>query len=189
MLLDVQMPGLDGLSLAREPGLPPIIFTTAHPEFAADAFEVSAVDYVTKPITKERLFRALEKARARQLTEVLRDLRTAAKPVRITARHQETFEIFDAREITRFFASDKYVVFMAGDREMLLERSLDDLEALLEAHDFIRVHRRELINLTRVKRLMLEGRGGSVELSDGQVVQVSRRLIPELKKKLGVGHK
>src|SRR5450631_3273306 len=65
VLLDVDMPGLDGLAVAERPEMPPIVFTTAHSKFAVDAFEADAYDFLLKPVSRERLLRAIEKVRAR----------------------------------------------------------------------------------------------------------------------------
>jgi len=132
LLLDIQMPGVDGLSMARDTvGLPPIIFTTAHREYAVDAFEIAALDYLLKPIKRKRLAAALDRARtldARTLpriNELLDQLRhRPGEMVRITARHGDSYEVLDAREIGRFSASDKYVVCAHAGREIILDQSL-----------------------------------------------------------------
>jgi len=70
VLLDVEMPGLDGLAVAERPDMPPIVFTTAHSRFAVDAFEADAYDFLLKPVSRDRLLRAIEKVRARRLAAV-----------------------------------------------------------------------------------------------------------------------
>jgi two-component system LytT family response regulator len=125
VLLDIHMPGLDGLTLARTtPDLPPIIFTTAYDQHAVDAFEVSAVDYLMKPIKQDRLERALAKVRRGDvdpasivgLLERLVDPdRKAAS--RIVAREGDLLRMFDARDIARFYAADKYAGFVSEGRE------------------------------------------------------------------------
>ena len=197
VLLDIQMPGLSGLSLAKGAAeLPPVIFTTAHREHALEAFEVAAVDYLLKPIQQERLRAALEKARPRveqraiarvnDLLSELRATRRSDEAVRITARDRDSYQIFDAREVARFHAADKYVVCALEGREIVLDQSLSELERLLKDHDFMRVHRGELVNLRRVRRVTLDRRACTLELSDGQTVSVSRRFIAEIKRRLGL---
>jgi DNA-binding LytR/AlgR family response regulator len=196
ILLDIAMPGVDGLSMARDAvGLPPIVFTTAHREHAVEAFEVAALDYLLKPIKRERLAAALDRVRAHferalpRLHELLDEMRSVKRPsetVRITARHGDAYEIFDALEVSRFSAADKYVVCTHQGKEIVLDQSLSDLEKLLSCHDFMRIHRAELVNLRSVRRVMLERRTCTIELNDGQMVLASRRFIPELRKRLGI---
>ncbi len=197
VLLDIRMPGLDGLQLATSaPDLPPIIFTTAYDEYAVRAFEASAVDYLMKPIDAERLQQALEKAAranrvpdadalARLLREALDRSETRRIP-RITARAGKTIRVFDAREISRFHASDRYTVFRHSGQEFVLDDTLTSLEQRLGAHGFVRVHRAELVNLDHIRALRLEDGGTALVLDDDQVAPVSRRLVPELKRRLGM---
>jgi DNA-binding LytR/AlgR family response regulator len=185
VLLDIDMPEMDGLELAELPGLPPVIFTTAHAEHAVRAFEVAAVDYLLKPIARERLAEAIERARARVG-------RIAAAPVadiapRITARSGGTVHVIDAGEITRFHATDKVTVFVHEGRELVLDDSLATLEQRLGVHGFFRVHRAELVNLAAVKALHTEDGSTSVELRDGSRAAVGRRVVAELKRRLGIG--
>ena len=196
ILLDVRMPGLDGLSLARrEAGLPPIVFVTAYDSHAVDAFEANAVDYLLKPVQLERLTQALERVRKRQnpepeklgalLHEIL-SRRSQAPEVRVSARLGSTIRIFDAGEVARFRAEDRYTAFLHEGEEYLLDESLNALEERLAAAGFIRVHRSELINLRRVKALHLEDGALEVELTDGQRATVSRRQAGELRRRLGL---
>lgn len=199
VLLDIRMPGLDGLTLAREtPNLPPIIFTTAYDQYAVDAFEASAVDYLLKPVKQERLERALAKVQAKprrapsgddgaiaRVLERLLEGRERTSAPRITAQHGDALHVFDAREIARFYAQDKYTAFQVGGREYLLEESLSSLEKRLEPFEFIRVHRGELIALDQVRSFRAEDAGGLLELKDGQTARVSRRFVASLKKALG----
>lgn len=192
VLLDIHMPGLDGLSLARTtPNLPPIIFTTAYDQHAVDAFEVSAVDYLMKPIKQARLEKALAKVGRGDVdpASIMGLLERLVEPdskaaSRIVAREGDALRMFDARDIPRFHAADKYAVFIAEGRELLLEESLSSLEARLKPFDFLRVHRGELICLNHVVALRGDGSGGVVELRDGQVARVSRRHLPVLRRAL-----
>jgi DNA-binding LytR/AlgR family response regulator len=192
VLLDIRMPGLDGLSLAASRAdLPPIIFTTAHDEHAVQAFEVSAVDYLLKPVKLERLRAALAKARVAPRTDVagLREVLERIVPPEaapIAARAGGTVRLFDPRAITRFRAEDKYVVFRQDGHDYLLDESLAALEKRLASLGFVRVHRGELVNLRHVRALHGRDDDARVELSDGQRAAVSRRFAAELRRRLGI---
>ncbi|MEM7152404.1 MAG: LytTR family DNA-binding domain-containing protein [Myxococcota bacterium] len=183
LLLDIDMPQMDGLELAEEPSLPPVVFTTAHAEHALRAFEVDAVDYLLKPISKDRLAEAIARARARTAAPDP----AASGPPRITARDGATVHVIDAAQITRFHAEDKYTVFTHAGRELVLDDSLASLEKRLSAHGFFRTHRSELVNIHAVVALHADGGSTRVELNDGSHAAVGRRLVTELKRRLGIG--
>jgi two-component system LytT family response regulator len=194
VFLDIRMPEIDGLAVAasREP-MPAIIFTTAYQEYAVQAFEVGVVDYLLKPIERDRLTKAIDRLRARTPSNAVPDVEQALRRVllqsasarRICAQQGGQLHVFDARQITRFFATDKYTIFLFEGREYLLEESLAQLEGRLAAHGFQRVHRSELVNLAQVRTLADDANGAVVTLSDGQQARVSRRLYGALKRSLG----
>ena len=197
VLLDIRMPGVDGLRLVSENrDLPPIIFTTAYDEYAVQAFEANAVDYLLKPVQSARLEVALGKVRKTgaaldtgRLGNLLQELLQKSgrgEPVRVTARSGKTIQVFDATGISRFHAADRYTVFQHGGTEYILDDSLSALEEKLAAAGFVRVHRAELINLNQVEALHLEEGASEVQLADGQTAPVSRRMVGELKRRLGM---
>ena len=198
LLLDVQMPELDGLALARGPGMPALVFTTAHAEHAVAAFELAALDYLLKPIERERLRRALARVRERlaqargagldaaQLGELMRGARERGAPPRLAAREGNRVHLFDLASVTRLSAQDKYVVLIYRGREYLLGDSLAELEARLASFGFVRVHRAELVNLAAVVAITGEPGQARVELRDGQHAPVSRRELPALRRRLGL---
>jgi two-component system LytT family response regulator len=194
VLLDVRMPGLSGLEVARATDVP-VVFTTAHDAHAVEAFEVAAVDYLLKPVRRERLERALDKvrrgarpdpARVGALLERLAARSGAASIERISARLGDAVHVFDPAEIARFSAAGGYTAFRRDGHEFLLDESLSQLETRLAPLGFVRVHRAELIRLDAVREL--RGGPGSTEvlLSDGQCAPVSRRLTGELRRRLGL---
>ena len=192
VLLDIDMPGLDGLAAAdRLPGVA-VVFTTAHAEHAVRAFELRAIDYLLKPIGAARLKEAITRVRERgpappeALAAALARLLGSREPPRVSARKGSSVHVFDARAIGRFFAADKYTAFVHDGEEYLLEESLNALETRLGEHGFLRVHRRELVNLDRIRALHGEGASSHVELTDGTKVPVSRRSLPELRRRLGL---
>jgi DNA-binding LytR/AlgR family response regulator len=193
VLLDIRMPGLDGLSVARrQKGLPPVIFTTAYAEFAVDAFAAGAVDYLLKPVEQERLEEALRRAKKRAgldpaKLQALVDRLTAGDEVpRVTARARGSVFFFDAREIPRICASDKYTGFTLRGKTYLLDEGLGALGLRLGRWGFVRVHRSELVNLYFVRALHRTEQGAELELEDGQRVPVSRRRASELSRRLGL---
>ncbi|MFP2927479.1 LytR/AlgR family response regulator transcription factor [Pyxidicoccus sp. 3LG] len=193
LMLDIHMPGMDGLTLAQlHADLPPIIFVTAHDEHAVRAFEVNAVDYLLKPVRPERLAAALERARQRRLasreavSRALETVRPAGASTRIVTSTSGTLRFFDARDIPRFWSSDKYTVFLAEGVEQVTEEPLSALEERLRGAGFLRVHRGELVHTGSIKALRATDGIHEVELRDGQVARVSRRLLPEVKRGLGL---
>lgn len=196
LLLDIQMPGLDGIRLAKDHAIEAaVIFTTAYDRYAVEAFEAAAVDYLLKPIEAPRLVRALQRVRERagtapaldKVREILGEIVDRRASPRVSARSGETVRIFDARKLTRFHSSDKYTAFTFEDEEFLSEESLNALEARLGACGFVRVHRSELVNVEEVVALHHESGFWELELTDGQRAQVSRRMSAEIKRRLGVG--
>jgi DNA-binding LytR/AlgR family response regulator len=194
VLLDIRMPHLDGLTLARSHRrLPPIIFTTAYDEYAVQAFEACAVDYLLKPIEQQRLAMALAKVRLRapDAARALLELRSWFDPdsrvpadLRVVVRDRGSVRFFDAASISRFYATDKYSGFRIQEEEYLFEESLSSLEQRLGALEFVRVHRSELIRLPDVVSLRPDVTRGWVELRDGQRARVSRRHISRIKRRL-----
>ncbi|HEY8548573.1 MAG TPA: LytTR family DNA-binding domain-containing protein [Vicinamibacterales bacterium] len=181
VLLDVQMPGCTGLDVVRRIGpahMPPVVFVTAFDEYAVQAFDVNAVDYLLKPFDTERLQRAIERARTRidalgdrALAERLQSL-LAATPVqypdRLVVREGERFELIPVETIDWIEAANNYVVLHCGAKRHLLGETMTSLETRLDPSRFLRVHRSRMINVSRLVAVhVLMGSTYELELRDG----------------------
>ena len=198
VFLDIEMPELDGISVAdaiKKDG-PAVIFVTAYNEHALKAFEVSAIDYLVKPIVESRLEVAIEKVRGRkdkqqdnnylQLIETLTNQQTTR---RCAIRCGAKFIVLDPTKISAIIARDHYAAIIADGRELLADDSLDVLITRLNPQQFIRIHRSAVINIEFLKELEREGdRKYLAVLSDTcqTRVPVSRERLNELKTRLGI---
>jgi len=190
VLLDIRMPGMDGLEAARHlaalPEPPAVVFCTAYEEHAIQAFEVHAVGYLLKPVRRERLAVALEQA-ARVNRAQLATLGRLGAPQRthISARTHRGIELIALDDISCFQADQKYVVVRHNGGEVLVEDSLRELEE--EFGDrFVRVHRATLVSVRHIERLE-RGPGGQGVLWLRQLaapLEVSRRHLPDLRRLL-----
>jgi two-component system, LytTR family, response regulator AlgR len=190
VLLDVRMPGMDGIEAAQhlstleEP--PAVIFTTAYDQYAVNAFETRAVGYLLKPIRKEKLAAAL--AQAGRLTRPqLQRLAAAAKAERrshIAARHREGLRLIPIEEVQYFFAEQKYTTVRHLRGEDLIEDSLRALEEELAA-DFVRIHRNALVAVRHLDRIERNAEGQYfVRLRGCEApLAVSRRMAGELRER------
>jgi two-component system response regulator AlgR len=185
-LLDVDMPGLDGLALTEALGDLPVVLVTAHARCAADAFDLDVVDFIVKPVTAERLSRALDRVRRRVRGAPAGPSDDGADRWRLSVLDGSRVRLFDARAITRLFANEKYVAFVFDSREHLMRDTLNDLEERLGAFGFVRVHRGELVRLDAIVSLESSGDSAIATLTDGQRALVSRRYVAELRRRLGV---
>jgi two-component system LytT family response regulator len=164
VLLDVQMPGMDGLAVVEslEPDeRPAFVFVTAHSEYAIKAFEVHAVDYLLKPFDAERFATALSRARVRmaagnadRLEELLATLRPArAYPEQLLLKHEGTVVVVPANDIDWVEAADNYVKVHTRTGRYMVREALKQVEAKLDPARFARAHRSAIVNLSRVKSL------------------------------------
>jgi two-component system response regulator AlgR len=191
-LLDIHMPGMDGLTLARSlQGLahtPALVFVTAHAEHALEAFEVDAVDYLTKPVRLERLQAALAKAERYLQTRAV-PVEDANAPVVVIQERGRT-ERVPLSEVVYFKAELKYVTVRTAQRSYILDGSLNDLETRY-SEQFLRVHRNALIARRAVRALEKhyepeEGEGWAVRLLGvDEPVAVSRRQLATVRTLLG----
>lgn len=185
ILLDIHMPGADGLALARMlqtlPTVPALIFVTAHAEYALQAFELEATDYLTKPVRLERLQAALHKVERRLGLQgaVLGDV--AQEEVLVIQERGRT-ERVPLRQVLYFKAELKYVTVRTASRSYILDGSLNELEARYP-QQFLRIHRNALIARSAVQALEKndeaeEGEGWAVRLHGiDEVLAVSRRQL------------
>lgn len=199
VLLDVQMPELDGFDVLRAldmPRLPAVIFVTAFDSYALRAFEVHALDYVVKPVDAARFDRALSHARQRiseqrsageGLTNLIRELardRTHVK--RIPVRSEGRVKVIDLADVDWMSAADNYVTLHVGGQEYLLRDTLSALEQRLDAGDFVRVHRSTIVRVDRIAELLPDLHGDyRIRLKNGSEVALSRTYRPRLEERFG----
>ncbi len=203
VLLDVQMPGSNGLQVVAElpaDDRPAIIFVTAHDQFAVDAFAVQAVDYLLKPFDQERLQVALQRAaeylrrrRAGELGDRLETLLQGAVPAsrppeRLAFRTEGRVVFLKPAEIAWIEGADNYVILhLANAGRLMLRETLAAIEELLGAADFARVNRSAVVRLDQVRELQPTFHGDyTVVLHDGTRLPLSRSLRGQLEK-LGGG--
>jgi two-component system LytT family response regulator len=194
------MPALDGLEVAMALGerAPAVVFVTAFHEFAVRAFEVSAVDYLLKPVDRERFERALERAETRlaadapvaldpALRQFLETLRAdRAYPKRFLVRSARGHYFVRADEIEWVDAQENYVRLHAGGRAHLVRETMTALEARLNPETFVRVHRSAIVNIDRVERIEPHLRGEYlITLRDGTRITSSRAHSARLRELLG----
>jgi two-component system, LytTR family, response regulator len=196
VLLDVQMPGMDGLAVvaALEPEeRPEIVFVTAHGEYAIQAFDLHAVDYLLKPFDAERFAMSLRRARSRmtegkgdRLDDLLATLRPApAYPERLLLKQHGTVVVVLADDIDWVEAADNYVKIHARTGRYMLREPLKQIEAKLDPARFARAHRSAIVNLSRVKSLDPLAAGEYViTLTTGTRLTLSRGFRDHFKSRL-----
>lgn len=186
MLLDIAMPGLDGMGVARaiekRAQKPAIIFCTAFDQFAVAAFDVAAVDYVLKPVAPERLSRAIARV-AETLSQ------TPPRTVQDAAPDPYTREFWipnrsemvriAAQDIDRIDAERDYMRLNVGQRSFLLHQTISELERKLDPDQFIRLHRSTMVRRDRIAKLSHDGLGvWHAILADGAEVRIGRTYLP-----------
>lgn len=183
LLMDIRMPGMDGLEAAMHlmgsENPPSVIFTTAYDQHALDAFEVNAVDYLLKPIRKDRLANALAKARKltlEQLSEVNQARDEIPARTHISVHMRGNIRLVPVQDIIYFLADSKYIVVKTDKEEHLIEDSLISLEKEFDEM-FLRIHRNAIVATQFIKGIE-KSPGGSwqVVLKDTDTkLDVSRR--------------
>ena len=193
LFLDVQMPemgGFDAVERIGLPNLPPTIFVTAYHEHAVRAFDVHAVDYLTKPVDAERLATALDRVRKKiagetalltqeQLTAVINGLRAVPGPrsfaTRFLVRDGETEILLSVDKIDWIEAAEYYCCLHSAGRGYMLRETISDLAARVDPNRFVRIHRSAIVNLDRIGEIHREGVAqGSIRLTDGKLLRMSK---------------
>ena len=183
VLLDVQMPEIDGFGVIRAirpERMPPVIFVTAYEEFALQAFRVHALDYLVKPFTDASLMDALERAKrghVQHLADRLSALVLTRQDylTRITVRTGQRMQVVPVAEIDWIEAADYCAKLHVGATTHVVRVSLAALERLLDPTIFLRVHRSAIINVDRLKEIESDSSGdGIIRLAGGTSVRLAR---------------
>lgn len=187
LLLDMTMPGMDGLAVARSlagrTSPPAVIFVTAHEDFAVAAFDIDAVDYVLKPVAAERLERAIERALARRERSPSPASEWLAE---FWVPHRSELLRIDADAVRRIDAERDYVRLHVGESSYLLLQTIAGLEASLDPQKFIRIHRSTILRRDAIRGLRHEGLGvWCVELDDGEELRIGRTYLRQVKAMAG----
>ena len=187
IFLDIQMPGADGLAVARsvpERRLPLVVFVTAYEHYAVEAFGVRAFDYLLKPFDRDRFARTLRNLRQELAsTRLLKAHVTPAQPVgsrpnklqRLAVRNKGGTLVLSPATIDWIEAADNYVCLHCGSATHVLRETMSGLESRLDPAAFVRIHRSAIVNLHRVREIQPWFRGDSrLVLENGAVLTLSR---------------
>lgn len=190
VFLDVDMPEMSGFELLQhfEPIPFDVVFTTAYQEFAIRAFKFNVLDYLLKPIDKDELVDTVQKALKRktrnitqeQLAQLLHSIQTSPPTkMKVALPTTEGLEFLFPEDIVRCESESNYThVFLNNGRQMLIAKTLKDIEALLP-DSFLRVHQSHLVNIVHINKYF-KGDGGYLLLDEGTTVPVSRSKREEL---------
>jgi DNA-binding LytR/AlgR family response regulator len=161
-----------------------VIYVTAHPQHALDAYDAGAIDYELKPVETARLGRAIERVRG-LLTRSAEPLRGADRAARIPIAVRDGIVLLASEQITHASFDGQLVTLHLNEREVVTDRTLSELEAMLEPHGFERVHQRYVVNLHRVVQLADHASGGyTAHCDNGATVAVSRQVARQLRRRL-----
>ncbi|HEY6225727.1 MAG TPA: LytTR family DNA-binding domain-containing protein, partial [Verrucomicrobiae bacterium] len=168
VLLDVQMPELDGFAVVEAVGadqMPPVIFVTAHEKFALKAFDVHAIDYLLKPYDRERFETALRRAKDQlarsksgdlqsKMSALLGEIKTQPKPAnRLVIKTEGRVLLLKNEDVDWVEAADNYIILHVGADTHMLRETMTSIESRLPAEKFIRVNRSTIVNIDRIKEL------------------------------------
>ena len=194
VFLDISMPGRSGVEVAHElldeTDAPAVVFVTAHDEFALQAFEVSAVDYVVKPIDRERFEQMLTRverriagsdARTRRdelslLLETLRSGQDGGTRKRFVVRTPKGHHFVMTRDVEVAVAEGNYMALHAGGRQHLVRETMKSLDDALDPAEFVRIHRSVIVRIDAIARIEPGGHGGEyrVHMKSGAAFHTSR---------------
>jgi two-component system LytT family response regulator len=197
VFLDVQMPEMDGFSVVKEVGaehMPAVVFVTAHDQYAIQAFEINAIDYLLKPVTEERFTQALARAKsrlqARPADEASRQILSLLETITAPHRHLKRLAVRSAgktvfvevEDVDWIEAAENYVQLHLGRVGHLLHVTMNALEKSLDPEIFLRIHRSLIVNVRRIKELQPALHGEYVvTLQDGVRLQSGRIYHEKLK--------
>jgi two-component system LytT family response regulator len=201
LFLDVQIPEMDGFGVIERIGpvrMPVVVFVTAYDQYALQAFEVHAVDYLLKPFDQERFHKALQRARSavaarrdgdfsERLMALLQDLKAPQGPLeRLVVKSSGRIFFLRVEEIDWVESSGNYVCLHVGKESHLLRETMAGIEAKLDPSRFIRIHRTAIVNVDRIKELHLLFHGEyGVVLRDGSTLTLSRSYRDRLRGLIG----
>jgi len=197
VFLDVQMPEMDGFEVVRKIGperMPQVVFVTAHDQYAIQAFEINALDYLLKPVIEERFVKALLRAKGRIRSNLTADsnrqiiglLETIASPrsyvKRLAVQSAGKTVFVNVEDVDWIQAAENYVELHAGRASYLLHVTMNTLEKSLDPEIFLRIHRSIIVNLVRIKNLQPGAHGEYViTLRDGARLQSGRTYSSRLR--------
>jgi two-component system, LytTR family, response regulator len=200
VLLDVQMPRIDGFAVVHSVGverMPPIIFVTAHDQYAIRAFEIAAIDYLLKPVTEKRFALAFKRAIDRlrgaphedSTKQLMAMLDAAANPPRqlerFAIRSGENTSFVPVNDVDWIEAFQNYVRLHAGPATYLLHVPMSTIEGVLDSSRFLRIHRSHIVNVRRIAHLWSISHGQyEVELKSGQRLQSGRTYNERIRRAL-----
>jgi two-component system response regulator AlgR len=189
LLLDIAMPGLDGIGVARaieqRATRPAIVFCTAFDQYAVTAFDLSATDYLLKPVAQDRLARAVQRVVER---------RKAPPEPQTASDHAQEFWVPHRSEMIRIAAQDidrveaerDYMRLHVGQRSFLLHQTITELERRLDPSQFVRLHRSTIVRRDRIARLSHDGMGvWHAVLDDEEKIRIGRTYLPAARALMG----
>ncbi|MEP2669515.1 MAG: response regulator [Cyclobacteriaceae bacterium] len=193
IFLDIQMPKISGFEMLELVDNPPgVIFTTAFDEFAMQAFETNAVDYLLKPFSQERFEKAIEKWKSQHTKEVIKPLledivKQPEESNRVVVKVGSAIKIVPIQEILYIEAYDDYVKIHTRDGFHLKKKTMSFFEKAFDSKQFVRVHRSYIISLSQLTKIEMKEKDSHVaKMKDGVVIPMSKSGYSRLKEVLGV---
>jgi two-component system LytT family response regulator len=202
VFLDIHMPDISGLEVARHlrgEEAPIVVFVTAYDQHAVEAFELAALDYVLKPIRRERLAETIKRVRAdsesggsrsaaadaaAQVLDSGSTKRDSQPLLRLPVRHRREVRLLDLADVPLVFSRDRLVLARSEGKEFLVDYTLQELEQRLPDGQFVRVHRGALVNVNAIESYGAEDGVLVLRLKDGTRVEASERRAAEVRRRL-----